>query len=171
MSGVLWNEYHVLSHMGKYDDARTTLSEKRDLDLYIAGKSKNKESIRQTEANLFWLESHLFIMMGEYKKAEETLKKVYNLRSVENNPLKNDGYHNLMGMCKLNTGDIKKSIEHFNKVKDQSNVYFKYFKGLAYKSDGKKEKAKQIFESVAKYNFNGIIYTTVRKRAIKEIST
>ena len=168
MSRVLWNEYHVLSHMGKYDDAKIILAEKRILDMSIANKSKNKESIRQTEANLLWLESHLFIMMGLYDKAEENLAKVLELRSVENNPLKNDGYNNLMAMCKLMRGDVKNSIEHFDKVKDQSNVYFKYFKGLSYKSNGNMEKAQEIFESVAKYNFNGLIYTTVRKRAIKE---
>ena len=47
----------------------------------------------------------------------------------------------------------------------------KYFKGLSYKASGKLEEARKVFDYVAKYNFNGLVYTVVRNKAIEEIKS
>ncbi|MDP7529781.1 MAG: tetratricopeptide repeat protein, partial [Candidatus Marinimicrobia bacterium] len=87
----------------------------------------------------------------------------------ESDPQKYDGYHNLMGMTSLMSGNAEKGVEHFEKVVDQSNIYFRYHKGLAYKATGDLDKAKEIFQSVATYNFNDLNYTAVRNKALKEL--
>ena len=92
------------------------------------------------------------------------------MRSNENNPQKLDGYHNLMGMASLMSGSPEKGVEYFDKVVDPSNIYFKYFNGLANKASGNIEKAKKLFQEVATYNFNSLNYTVVRNKAIKEIA-
>ena len=61
-------------------------------------------------------------------------------------------------------------MEYFDKVVDPSNIYFKYFNGLANKASGNIEKAKKLFQEVATHNFNGLNYTVVRNKAIKEIA-
>ena len=54
-------------------------------------------------------------------------------------------------------------------VINPSNIYFTYFNGLAYKASGNSNKAKELFKEVATHNFNGLNYTVVRNKAIKEI--
>ena len=75
-----------------------------------------------------------------------------------------------MGMASLMSGSPDKGVEHFDKVVDPSNIYFKFFNGLANKASGNLVKAKELFQEVATYNFNGLNYTIVRNKAIKEIA-
>ena len=85
-------------------------------------------------------------------------------------PKRFDGYNNLMGMANLMSGNPKKGIEHFEAVVEEENIYFQYFKGLSYKADGQMDAAKETFNYVATYNFNGLIYTMVRNKAKEEIA-
>jgi len=169
MSDLYWNEYFILSHSGKHAEAKKALSNKGDVDLEIAKKSKNKLALKNTKSNLLWLESHSEIMKGNYDIAKTQLSKLKEMVSGENNPTKYDGYNNLMGMVHLMSGNARLAVDHFQKVEDQSNIYFTYFNGLALKANGNMAKAKEIFKSVATYNFNGLIYTAVRNKAIKEV--
>ena len=73
-----------------------------------------------------------------------------------------------MGMANLMSGNAAKGVQHFEDVIDEGNIYFQYFKGLSYKAIGDLDKAK-VFDYVAKYNFNGLVYTVVRNKAIEEI--
>jgi hypothetical protein len=75
-----------------------------------------------------------------------------------------------MGMANLMSGNPEKGVEYFEKVVDPSNIYFQYFKGLSYKASGDTAKAKERFQYVATYNFNTLIYGTVRNRALEEVA-
>ena len=108
-------------------------------------------------------------MKGNYDGAKRKLAELKEMVSSENNPQKYDGYHNLMGMTNLMSGNAEKGVEYFEKVVNQSNTYFQYHKGLAYKEFGNFDKAKEIFQSVATYNFNDLNYTVVRNKALKEL--
>ena len=67
------------------------------------------------------------------------------------------------------SGNADIGVDHFESVIDEGNIYFQYFKGLSYKATGKLEEARKVFDYVAKYNFNGLVYTVVRNKAIEEI--
>jgi tetratricopeptide (TPR) repeat protein len=114
------------------------------------------------------MESHLDIMKGDYDGAKKKLSRLKEMASNENNPQKLDGYHRLMGMANLMSGNAEIGVEHFEKAVNQGNIYFTYFKGLAYKASGNIDKAKEIFQYVATFNFNVLIYTVVRNRAQEE---
>jgi hypothetical protein len=75
-----------------------------------------------------------------------------------------------MGMASLMSGNAPLGVEYFEKVVGQSNIYFQYFKGLAYKAQGNTTRAKEIFQHVATHNFNTLIYSTVRNRALEEVA-
>ena len=135
----------------------------------MAKKSKNERAVKNTESSFLWRESHLEIMKGNYDEARRKLAELKEMVSSESDPQKYDGYHNLMGMTSLMSGNAEKGVEHFEKVVNQSNIYFQYHKGLAYKEFGNLDKAKEIFQSVATHNFNGLNYTAVRNKALKEL--
>lgn len=170
LSQILWHEYFIKSHTGEYDAAKSALQKQNVIDLALAKKSKNERSVIDTKAGYLWAQSHLEIMKGNYDDAKLKLKRLKRMRSSENNPQKFDGYHNLMGMASLMSGSPDKGVEHFDKVVDPSNIYFKFFNGLANKASGNLVKAKELFQEVATYNFNGLNYTIVRNKAIKEIA-
>ena len=169
LSDLLWHEYFIYSHSGQYSDAKKSLADKRKIDMKLAKLSKNNRSTFDTESTLLWMESHLEIMKGNYDKAKLKLNDLKKRFSDSSDPKRYDGYNNLMGMANLMSGNAQKSIEHFENVLDEGNIYFQYFKGLSYKASGKLDKAKEIFNYVAKYNFNGLVYTVVRNKAIDEI--
>ena len=83
-------------------------------------------------------------MKGNYDGAKRKLAELKEMVSSENNPQKYDGYHNLMGMTNLMSGNAEKGVEYFEKVVNQSNTYFQYHKGLAYKEFGNFDKAKEL---------------------------
>ena len=168
MSDVLWHEYFIKAHTGEHDAAKTALKKKKTIDLAMAKKSKNKLAVNNTESNALWLESHLEIMKGDYALAKTKLSKLKTMVANENNPQKFDGYHRLMGMANLMSGNAETGIEHFEKAVNQGNIYFTYFKGLAYKASGNTDKAKEIFQYVATYNFNNLIYAPIRNSALEE---
>ena len=116
------------------------------------------------------MESHLEIMKGNYDIAKSKLSALKERFSDSSDPKKFDGYNNLMGMANLMSGNAEIGVDHFENVIDESNIYFQYFKiALSYKASGKLEKANKVFDYVAKYNFNGLVYTVVRNKAIEEI--
>ncbi len=169
ISQILWHEYFIMSHSGQYDAAKTALEEKKGIDIAMAKRSTNERAVKYTKSSFLWRESHLEIMKGNYDGAKRKLAKLKEMVSSESNPKKFDGYHNLMGMTSLMSGNAEKGVEHFEKVVNQSNIYFQYYKGLAYKTSGDLDKAKEIFQSVATYNFNNLNYTAVRNKALKEL--
>ena len=169
ISEILWHEYFIMSHSGQFDAAETSLEEKKEIDIEMANRSNNERAVKNTESFFLWSESHLEIMKGNYEGAKRKLAELKEIVSSENNPQKYDGYHNLMGMTNLMSGNAEKGVEYFEKVVNQSNIYFQYHKGLAYKEFGKLDKAKEIFQSVATHNFNGLNYTVVRNKALKEL--
>ena len=170
ISDILWHEYFIKSHNGQHDAAKTVLKRKKEIDLVMARNSKNERAVNNTESGALWMESHLEIMKGNYDLAKKKLEKLKTMVAKENNPQKFNSYHNLMGMANLMSGNTKASIEHFEKVINSGNIYFKYFKGLAYKASGDTTKAKEIFQYVATFNFNGLVYTAVRNRALEEVA-
>ena len=169
ISEILWHEYFIMSHSGQFDAAETALEEKKGIDMEMANRSKNERAVKNTESSFLWSESHLEIMKGNYDGAKRKLAELKEMVSSENNPQKYDGYHNLMGMTNLMSENAEKGVEYFEKVVNQSNTYFQYHKGLAYKEYGNFDKAKEIFQSVATYNFNDLNYTVVRNKALKEL--
>ena len=169
ISQILWHKYFIMSHSGQFDAAKTALEEKKGIDMEMAKRSKNERAVKNTESSYLWMESHLEIMKGNYDDAKRKLAELKEIVTGESNPKKFNGYHNLMGMTNLMSGNAEKGVEHFEKVVDQSNIYFRYHKGLAYKATGDLDKAKEIFQSVATYNFNDLNYTAVRNKALKEL--
>jgi tetratricopeptide (TPR) repeat protein len=170
ISDILWNEYFILSHSGRHDAAKKAINEKRIIDLAIAKKSKNKRAVKNEESFTLWVESHLDIMKGDYDGAKKRLSLLKEMASNESDPKKYDDYYNLMGMASLMSGNAPLGVEYFEKVVGQSNIYFQYFKGLAYKAQGNTTRAKEIFQHVATHNFNTLIYSTVRNRALEEVA-
>jgi tetratricopeptide (TPR) repeat protein len=170
LSDILWHEYFIKAHTGEFDVAKTALKKKKEIDLAIARKSKNDRSVQNTESSILWMESHLDIMKGDYDGAKKKLSRLKEMVSNENNPQKLDGYHRLMGMANLMSGNSEIGVEHFEKAVNQGNIYFTYFKGLAYKASGNVDKAKEIFQYVATFNFNVLVYTFVRNRALEEVA-
>ena len=169
ISSILWHEYFIKAHTGEHDAAKNALKKQKEINLAKAKKSKNTRSVKNTESGALWAESHLEIMKGNYDGAKTKLGKLKSMVENESNPRRLDGYHNLMGMASLMSGNPKKGVEHFEKVIDPSNIYFTYFNGLAHKASGNPKKAKELFQEVATHNFNGLNYTFVRNKAIKEI--
>ena len=78
----------------------------------------------------------------------------------------------MMGMVRLFQGDSAGSLSYFNENIDTENYqYFSYFKALALRAAGKDIEARDIFNKLANYNFNGLGASLVRSLAKKQLNS
>ena len=112
------------------------------------------------------------ILFGEYNKAETQLNTLYSIASKIQSPTALDEYSAMMGMVRLFQGDSAGSLSYFNENIDTENYqYFSYFKALALRAAGKDIEARDIFNKLANYNFNGLGASLVRSLAKKQFNS
>ena len=112
------------------------------------------------------------ILFGEYNKAETQLNTLYSIASKIQSPTALDEYSAMMGMVRLFQGDSAGSLSYFNENIDTENYqYFSYFKALALRAAGKDIEARDIFNKLANYNFNGLGASLVRSLAKKQLNS
>ena len=61
-------------------------------------------------------------------------------------------------------GNYEEAVKHYQQT-DLSNVYAKYHLALAQEAAGFADKARQLFDEVANYNFNDVGFALVREEA------
>ena len=66
-----------------------------------------------------------------------------------------------MGMLQLMEGNPQEAEQLFHKG-DKRETYFNYFKALALKANGKKEKAKEILSAISSENFSYLELSLVK---------
>ena len=77
-------------------------------------------------------------------------------------------FYGLSGMADLMEGNYEGAINKFFKG-NENNIYFNYFKALAFKAAGKEEDAKNEFTKIANTNFSNWNIAIVRRLANKQL--
>ena len=127
---------------------------------------------RNFDANNAQYQAWYHILFGEYNEAETQLNTLYSIVSKRQSPTALDHYSAMMGMVRLSQGDSAGSLSYFNENIDTENYqYYSYFKALALQASGQNEVAKDIFNKIANYNFNGLGVSLVRSLAKKQLES
>ena len=127
---------------------------------------------RNFDANNAQYQAWYHILFGEYNEAETQLNTLYSIVSKRQSPTALDHYSAMMGMVRLFQGDSAGSLSYFNENIDTENYqYYSYFKALALQAAGQNAVARDIFNKIANYNFNGLGVSLVRSLAKKQLKS
>ena len=85
-------------------------------------------------------------------------------------PNKLRDYHRVHAMVNYRSGDYEKALEHMSEL-DEDYVYDQYWMAKAYKMSGEEEKAMELFNEVAKNNFNSVAYALVLAEAKEMVAS
>ena len=119
----------------------------------------------QQANTLFW-QATLALKMGDFETAGAKAAEQKALLEPFRNPLRLQGYHQLMGMIALEQGNAEEAIAHLGEA-NLNNVFVTYLMAVAQEGAGNAEKATGLFTEVANNNFNSVGYALVRRDAMK----
>jgi len=166
-------KFLAYAHNQKKEEAYESLMMRK----YYAEKALAKMEVdeviqRNFDSNNAQYQAWYHILFGEYNEAETQLNTLYSIVSKIQSPTALDDYSAMMGMVRLFQGDSAGSLSYFNENIDTENYqYYSYFKALALKSAGKDILARDIFNKIANYNFNGLGASLVRSLAKKQLNS
>ncbi len=127
---------------------------------------------RNYDATNAQMEAWYHILFGNYNEAEKKLGELYTIVSEIESPTALDEYSGLMGMVKLFGGDASGALEQFSEnINTENYQYYSYFKAVALRAADQEDAAKEIFEQISSYNFNGLGVSLVRTLAGEQLGT
>ena len=97
-------------------------------------------------------------------KAEENARLV----EPQTDPTKMQGYHRLLGLIELKSGNPQGAVEHYQQANPNA-IMVKYHHALALEDTGTQDEASRLFKEVAEWNFNSAAYACVRNDAIQKV--
>ncbi len=124
---------------------------------------------RGQQANIAIFDGWLAARKGDYATATSKAEESMRLLEPDQNPRKNEPAHELLGYVSLKQGKAREAIDHIQQG-DPGNIYMTYHLALAHEAAGNTEKARELYQKVASYNFNDVGFALVRKDATKKVS-
>ena len=103
---------------------------------------------------------------GALAKAEQNKATLNN----NNNPDKLDNYHFLHAYINMRQENYPEAIKHFE-AGDTDWIYNKYWLATALEKNGDTDKAMEIFNEIADWNFNNIGYALIRKEVKEKLES
>lgn len=122
---------------------------------------------RQEAAIRIW-EARLAARSGDFETAATKAEENKALLEGDANPRKLEPYNNVNGLIALLQGNAEHAIEHYEQGNVQ-NPFIKYHLGLAHEAAGNADKAREIFQEVADYQFVSAGTALVRPAALEKL--
>jgi tetratricopeptide (TPR) repeat protein len=126
------------------------------------------EFTRQQEAAMRIWEGRLAARSGDFETAGTKAEESKALLEGDANPRKLEPYHQVHGLVALRQGNAEQAIAHYEQGNLQ-NPFIKYHLGLAHEAAGNTDKAREIFQEVADYQFVSAGTALVRPAAIAKL--
>ncbi len=142
-------------------EAKKSLDETIRLNEKLVLMMQDESSLKDHSVYKVYLSAWNDILFGNYTAAEERLAELNELAGSYQSPTAFYGYYGLMGMLQLMEGNPQEAEQLFQKG-DKRETYFNYFKALALKANGKKEKAKEILSAISSENFSYLELSLVK---------
>ena len=166
---ALTNVALIAIHTKDFYAADAALKARTPLMMQQADQGGSDAFRRTQEANIAYFESWLAARRGDYGAAQIAANRMAKLVEPDANPRKMEAFHQLMAFSALYQGNLKDAAAHFAEGNLQ-DPYIDYNYAVALDGSGQKDKAKQIFQALAIYNFNSLGYALIRKEAQEKAS-
>ena len=173
--------YVAYSHSLKEEEALASLEKinsyrqkNKEINLANIIDQKQLESLENTDKiNSLNLNITHNILFAHYEEAEKQLIELEKISKemLKMNPLSMNGFYKFSGHLNLMKGNIKESIDFFNKYSGlDKDKYYYYFYALALKAQGNKVESDKIFTQIADESFVGWQQAIVRDLAKAQLN-
>ncbi len=163
---ALGSAYNIALHTGKANRAETLLKQWAEL-MRRQGEQVGTEPFKRgQEAAIAYNEAMLAVEKKEFRKAESKAAEVAKLREPDANPRKMEAVHEIRGVIALERKNYQKAVDELSQGNHLNNIYIRYQLAQALEGAGQKERANEIYNGLANWNFNGVGYALIRKDAM-----
>jgi tetratricopeptide (TPR) repeat protein len=154
----------IALHNRHFDVAQRTIDQLKPIYRAQAEMGRSDAIRRANEAQIDYWEGMLAARRGDFTTARNEAREMMAKVAANQNPRKNEGAHELLGMADLLQGNFAAAIGHFDQA-NPDDVYVWYNRALALEGAGRTAEAKELFRRVAAWNFSSASVALVRKDA------
>jgi tetratricopeptide (TPR) repeat protein len=163
---ALSEEARIALHNRHLDVAQRTVDQLRTLYRQQAAEGRSDAFRRDNEATIDYWEGMLAARRGDFTAARGKAQDMMVQVAPDQDPRKNEGAHELLGMADLLQGNYQSAAGHFAEA-NPDDIYVAYHRGLALEGAGRTAEAKEFFRRVAAWNFNGSDTALTKKDATR----
>jgi tetratricopeptide (TPR) repeat protein len=164
---VLSQEALIALHNRHLDVAQRTIDQLRTLYRQQSEMGRSDAFKRGNEANIDYWEGILAARRGDFATARAKAQDMMAQVAQDQNPRKNEGAHELLGVADLLQGNYQSAAAHFAQA-NPDDIYVAYERGLALEGAGRTAEAKELFRRVAGWNFNGADTALIKAEAARK---
>jgi len=161
---ALSEETRIALHNRHLDVAQRAIDQMRPVLRHQAEMGRSDAIKRANEAQIDYWEGMLAARRGDFTTARNEAKDMMAQVAPNQNPRKNEGAHELLGMADLLQGNYAAAEAHLAQA-NPDDVYVWYNRGLALEGAGRTAEAKEYFRRVAAWNFNNASAALVKRDA------
>jgi tetratricopeptide (TPR) repeat protein len=164
---ALTNAAQVAMWSGLYDDAQRVLTARAALMRENTKVVGTDAFANLQDTQIAFFDGQLAAWRGDYKDAKAQANKVAQLATSQNNALKMQPYHELLGLIALRQKNYKVAVAEYR----QSNLaalHNKFHLAQALEATKATDEANKLYREVALNNFNTADFAVFRKEALKK---
>jgi tetratricopeptide (TPR) repeat protein len=160
---------NIAVHNELFGAAEQALEQRTALMMEQAEEVGTDQFRRAQLANIALFDGWLAAFQGDYATATGKAREYMAHVEPDQNPRKNEPAHDVLGQIELLQGNYEAALAHFEQGVP-GNVYITYMKAVAHEGAGNAENARELYETVARYNFNDTGFALVRADAVAKVS-
>jgi len=154
----------IALHNRHLDVAQRAIDQLRILYRHQAEMGRSDAIRRANEAQIDYWEGMLAARRGDFATARNEARDMIAQVAPNQNPRKNEGAHELLGMADLLEGNHEAAAGHFAQA-NPDDIYVWYNRGLALQGAGRTAEAKEFFRRAGNWNFNNASAALVKSDA------
>jgi tetratricopeptide (TPR) repeat protein len=163
---ALSEEARIALHNRHLDVAQRAVDQLRTVYRHQAEMGRSDGIRRGNEAQIDYWEGMLAARRGDFTTARNEARDMMAQVAPNQNPRKNEGAHELLGMADLLQGNYAAADAHLAQA-NPDDVYVWYNRGLALEGAGRTAEAKEYFRRAAAWNFNNASAALVKADAAR----
>jgi len=163
--GVLGNVAFIAVHNDLLAQAENAITRRTELMRIRIEEVGTDEFRRGQEADILFFEGLLAAKGGDQETAMVKAQEMMAVLEPDNDPRKNEGGHDLMGISSQLQGDHAGALAHLEQG-DLNWVYNQYYRALANEALGNAAEAQALFNGIEENRFNNLFTSLVRGEAI-----
>jgi tetratricopeptide (TPR) repeat protein len=166
---ALTSEARIALHNRHFDVAQRAIDQAREVYRQQAAEEGRSDAFRRNaEVQIAYWEGMLAARRGNYAAARAKAQDIMSLVAQDQSPRKNEPAHELLALTDFLQGNFQSAADHYAEA-NRDDPYLWYYRGLALDGAGRKEEAKELFQRVAGWNFNGANAALVKNDARKRV--
>jgi tetratricopeptide (TPR) repeat protein len=166
---ALTNAANIAAHYGLFPELDAALEQRTALMVDRADEVGTDEFRRGQLSNIALWEGWAAAFKGDYATARAKVEEYRGFVEPDRNPRKDDPAHLVLGRIEQLQGNHQAALAHYEQVPGD-DPYFNYQRAVVLEAIGETERAMEIYEELARYNFSNVEYALVRADAIAKVS-